>query len=198
MMIIGEVLVEEPVATARFRCDLSGCRGACCTLEGARGAPLLDEEKVLIERALPAVRKYLSPRSLDVIERRGAVEGFPGSYATACIGDRDCVFVMYEGDVAKCSIEHAFNRGETVWRKPVSCHLFPLRYSGASPGLLHYEQIPECAAGRSRGEVEGTALRDFAREALERRFGSEWVRKLDGRCSSTAAAPGAALERREG
>jgi hypothetical protein len=184
MLIIGEVLVEEAVATERFACDLARCRGACCTLEGARGAPLLDEEKAMVEQALPAVSKYLSGESLAAIRRKGPVEGYRGNYATTCIGERDCVFVMYDGDVAKCSIEHAFNRGEVSWRKPVSCHLFPLRYSGSAPGLLRYESIPECSAGRERGAEEGTGLREFVREALLRRFGAPWVDEMERKASA--------------
>lgn len=198
MMIIGEVLVDDAIAQTRFSCDLRKCRGACCTLEGARGAPLLDREKELVERVLPVVRKYLSPQSLSVIERKGAVEGYAGNFSTACIGDRDCVFVMYEGDVAKCSIEHAFNRGETGWRKPVSCHLFPLRYSGTAPGFLRYEEIPECAAGREKGKAEGTPLREFVREAMVRRFGGEWVAGLDEQCRAPSGAVGGAARPAEG
>jgi hypothetical protein len=178
MIIVSEILVEDAVETERFSCDLARCKGACCTLEGGRGAPLLDEEKVLVERAVPVLRKHLSARSLNEIAGRGAVDGARGSYATTCIDDRDCVFVVYEGDVAKCSIEAAFNRGEYPWRKPVSCHLFPLRYAANGAGLLRYEAIAECDPGREKGRADGTPLHAFLKEALVRRFGAEWYASL--------------------
>jgi hypothetical protein len=187
MMIIGEILVEDAVGTGQFSCDLKRCKGACCTLEGGRGAPLLDAEKELIERAVPVVRKYLSPRSLNEIAHRGAVDGPKGAYATTCIDDRDCVFVFYEGDVAKCSIEAAYNRGEYPWRKPVSCHLFPLRYSSGGSGLLRYEAIPECSPGREKGKADGTPLHGFLKDALVRRFGAAWYANLAERLSGEAA-----------
>jgi hypothetical protein len=193
MIIVNDILIEEAVGTERFGCDLAQCKGACCTLPGGRGAPLLDEEKGLVERALPVVRKHLSARSLNEIELRGAVDGVRGSYATTCIDDRDCVFVVYEGDVAKCSIEAAFLRGEYPWRKPVSCHLFPLRYSANGGGLLRYEAISECAPGRSKGKAEGIPLHEFLKDALIRRFGPEFYSMLSKRIAGMgvdAAEPG--------
>jgi hypothetical protein len=183
MVIIGEVLVEEEIATERFSCDIARCKGACCTIEGGRGAPLLDEEKALIERYLPVVRKHLSPRGITEIGRKGPTDGFPGNHATTCIDDRDCVFVIYDGDVAMCAIEHAFRKGEIPWRKPVSCHLFPLRYSGAAPGMLRYEPVPECSPGRRKGMAETTGLHDFLKEALIRRLGSDWYARFRGWCT---------------
>ena len=113
-----------------------------------------------------------------------------GAYATTCVENRDCVFVSYQGDVAKCSFELAFNNGEIPWRKPVSCHLFPLRYSGNGPGLLRYEAIPECSAGREKGKAGGTKLHEFVGDALVRRFGSEWYETLADRCAEPAATTG--------
>lgn len=181
MIIVDQILVDESVATERFSCDLAGCKGACCTLQGGRGAPLLDEEKALVEGAVPVVRKHLSRRSRSEIDRRGAVDGPAGSYATTCIDDRDCVFVVYDGDVAKCSIEAAWLRGEYPWRKPVSCHLFPLRYAATGRGLLRYESIAECAPGRSKGKAEQTPLHSFVKDALVRRFGAGWYERLSER-----------------
>lgn len=178
-MVIGEILVEDEVATAQFSCDLGRCRGACCTLEGGRGAPLLDEERGLVEAAVPVVLERLPARSIAEIGRRGAVDGVKGAYATTCVDDRDCVFVVYDGPVAKCAIEDAFNRGELPWRKPVSCHLFPLRFSRNGAGLLRYEAIPECAPGREKGRAGGIPVTSFLREALDRRFGTEWRGELD-------------------
>jgi hypothetical protein len=187
MMIIGKIPVEDAVVAEKFSCDLAKCKGACCTLEGGRGAPLLDEEKSLVERAIPVVLKHLPARSQNEIASRGAVDGVRGSYATTCIDDRDCVFVVYDGDVAKCSIEAAFNRGEYPWRKPVSCHLFPLRYAPNGAGLLRYESIAECAPGRAKGKTDGTPLHLFVKEALVRRFGAEWYERFGERASGGGA-----------
>jgi len=193
MFIVDEILVGEEVATQRFSCDLARCKGACCTLEGGRGAPLLDDEKDLIDRYLPLIGKRLDRRNLEAIRDRGAVDGYPGSYATSCIDDRDCVFVTREGGVAKCAIEKSYLEGEIPWRKPVSCHLFPLRYSEGSTPALRYEVIGECDAGRKRGAEEGTRLHQFMKESLVRRFGEPWYMKFEETCVERAASVNAGL-----
>jgi len=189
MFTIGEILVEEEIATERFSCDLARCKGACCTLEGGRGAPLLDEEKRFLEEVLPVVSKRLAPLNLQVIREQGALDGFPGSYATTCIGDRDCVFVIRESGVAKCAIEKSFIEGEISWRKPVSCHLFPLRLSEGSTPALRYEVIGECDPGRRRGAKEGEPLHEFVKDSLIRRFGAEWYAEFRDACEGRAALP---------
>lgn len=189
MVIIGDITVDDAVTTERFSCDLAKCKGACCTLEGGRGAPLLDDEKKLVERHAPATRKYLSPRHLAVLDRAGPVDGFPGWFATTCVDDRACVFVSYDGDIARCAFELAFRNGEIPWRKPVSCHLFPLRYSGGSAGVLRYEKIPECSAGREKGEADDTRLHDFLKDAITRRFGPDWHGLLGEECTAPAHRP---------
>jgi len=192
MFTIGEILVEEEIATERFSCDLARCKGACCTLEGGRGAPLLDEEKEMIERYLPVVARRLEPGNLEAIRLQGPVDGYHGSYATTCIDDRDCVFVIRESGVAKCAIEKSFLEGEIPWRKPVSCHLFPLRYSEGSTPALRYEVIGECDPGRRKGDREGTPLHEFVRESLVRRFGADWFAEFSKKCEerSSSVRPG--------
>ncbi len=174
MFIIGEAVIEEEVAHARFACDLQHCKGACCTLPGGRGAPLDDSELSEIHRAYPAARKFLSQKSLQVIEQYGAFEGGPGRYATTCVDDRDCVFVYYEQGVARCSLEKAYLDGETTWRKPLSCHLFPIRISPGNVETVRYEKISECAAGRTNGQKNDIPLFEYLKEPLIRKFGEEW------------------------
>jgi hypothetical protein len=183
MFIIRWAMIEESVALERFACDLPRCRGACCTLSGGRGAPLLDAEVGEIERAFPAARKYLSDVHSQVIAGQGMVEGSPGSYATVCVGNRACVFVVYEGDCARCALEMAYLEGKTAWRKPLSCHLFPIRVStlgGAE--RLRYEQVPECLPGRGLGSERGIPLHEFLKEALVRANGAKWYDEFLTEC----------------
>ena len=174
MFIIGEAVIDDIVGTALFCCDLKKCKGACCTLPGGRGAPLEDDEVVELQKAYPIARQYLSQRTVDAIEGQGIVEGSPGSYATTCIDNRDCVFVYYDADVAKCSLERAFEEGKTDWRKPISCHLFPIRTRTFGKEFVRYEQIGECEAGRKLGEEQQVRLHNFLKEPLTRQYGETW------------------------
>ena len=181
MVNLGKAMIEDAVMTERFACDLGRCKGACCTLPGGRGAPLDDSEVAELESAFPIVRKYLSDRNLAVIASQGMVEGSPGNYVTSCVDDKDCVFVLYEDGIARCSLEKAYLAGEISWRKPVSCHLFPIR---VSPGgsWVRYEQISECDPGVVRGRAEDVPLYDFLREPLTRKFGVAWYDEFRKEC----------------
>lgn len=184
MFIIGEAVIDDAVGTASFCCDLKKCKGACCTLPGGRGAPLEDDEVLELQKAYPAARDYLSRRSIETIEALGMVEGAPGSYTTTCIGSRDCVFVYYEEDVAKCSLERAYEDGKTDWPKPLSCHLFPIRIRPFGKDFLRYEQIDECQSGREHGTQKRVLLHNFLGKALVRKFGTQWYDHFLEYCKS--------------
>jgi len=187
MFIIGEAVIDDAAGTASFCCDLPACRGACCTLPGGRGAPLEDDEVLEIGKAYPAARQFLSEKSIRAIESGGLTEGGKGDFATPCLGGRECVFVYFEDGVARCSFERAYERGLTDWRKPLSCHLFPIRIRHYGKDFIRYEMIDECAPGRLKGESQGMPLRDFLREPLIRRYGQSWYSKFIEHCTRRAA-----------
>jgi hypothetical protein len=178
MFIIGEAVVDEAVLQASFCCDIVRCKGACCCIEGGRGAPLEDSEILEIKKAFPSVKQHLPERSLRVIEDVGLFEGTPGDYATPCVERRECVFASFENGVALCSFEKAYERGETRWRKPMSCHLFPIRIRKVETDTIQYEQIDECAPGRERGLLQSVRLHEFLREPLVRKYGEAWYTEL--------------------
>ena len=174
MFLIAETLIDPEISQARFCCDVAVCKGACCSLEGGRGAPLEENETVEIEAAFPFVRKYLSDDHLKTIEQSGMVEGPPGSRATVCVDQKACVFAFFEDGIARCSFERAYRDGEIKWRKPLSCHLFPIRVSRFGTSIVRYEKIDECEAGRIKGDAEGISLVDFLEDPLVRKFGKSW------------------------
>jgi hypothetical protein len=183
MFVIGETVVDDEVATASFCCNLSRCKGACCTFPGGRGAPLEDDEALEIAKAFPSAKQFLNASSLRSIESQGLTEGHPGDLATPCIEGRECVFVYFEDGVAKCSFERAFESGLTDWRKPLSCHLFPLRIAHFGKDFIRYEEIDECASGREQGVAKEISLHGFLEEALTRKYGHTWFEKLSQLCN---------------
>jgi len=187
MRIVGQVLIDPEITTARFSCDVSLCRGACCTLEGGRGAPITDSEAKEIERIFPVVSQYLPASHLDVIRKDGLHEGPPGARATTCVDNKACVFSYVDAGVNRCSFERAFLDGRSEWRKPLSCHLFPLRIRNVGADLLRYERIPECKPGRDRGERENVMMYEFLQDALTRSFGESWYQAFRSECDSVHA-----------
>jgi len=178
--------IEAALRVVQFACDLTVCKGACCTMKGAIGAPILEHEIAELERALPVASEYLSERALNVIEARGVWQRERDGMLTIPTIDRaDCVFVTYEGDVALCSIEKAYREGKlTGFQKPISCHLFPIRIypeKRADTWYVCYEEIDECKGGRQRGRRDKILLLDFLELPLARALGEDrlgQIRKL--------------------
>lgn len=188
MFQIENIMVDNAIATAKFCCDLDRCKGVCCCLEGGRGAPLDDHEIEQLERALPAVRKCLSERALSIINVRGLYEGRSGNYVVGCVEEKECIFVCYENGIANCALEKAYLNGETTWRKPISCHLFPIRiqkYGGEI--FMRYVQMEECSQAVARGERENIHLYKFLEDALTRAFGIEWYQQFQNQCHKESA-----------
>ncbi len=186
MIIVEDILIADDIPDAAFACRVDLCRGACCTLPGGTGAPLEPDECEQLDAIVPLVRKSLSRKSRRLLDERGAWEELdPGLFVTTCVDERDCVFVVYEGKVAKCAIQKAWQEGRIDWPKPISCHLFPIRVGRFAGGqVLNYEQIQACEPGRAYGQHTDTLLVDFLAEPLRRKYGEDWVRSFQSACSS--------------
>jgi hypothetical protein len=178
MISLDHLLLDEAVLTASFSCDLASCKGACCTLPGGSGAPLLDSEVEDLRASVEAAWPYLSERSRAQLKAEGPLEGFAGSYEVGVIDNKDCVFVRYEGDVATCAIERAWHNGESTFRKPLSCHLFPIRVAQFGGPYLHYEVFEECEPGRERGAKLRMPLIESLKDALVRAYGIELYERM--------------------
>jgi hypothetical protein len=186
MVLIDEILIDEELLTEKFCCNLEACKGACCTFPGEFGAPVLDEEKALIEAYYPYVKKYLSKKSIDYIEYNGLVEGRKGNLTTVCINKRDCVLVYYEGKIAFCALEKAFKSGEIPFRKPLSCHLFPIRVKNFGGKYLYYSVIDECKPAKTFGEKNNILLLDSLKDSIVRAYGEQWYSFLKSYIEQTA------------
>ena len=92
------------------------------------------------------------------------------------------MFVYYEEGIARCSLEKAYMNGETQWRKPLSCHLFPIRVAKNTATLLRYEKISECAGAKIKGRREDIPMYEFLKDPLVRKYGEEWYEKFRSEC----------------
>ncbi len=175
---IDEVMINDDVFTSPFACDLQNCKGACCTLKSDYGAPLTLEEIETIKNILPVVIKYLPEAHKEEITQNNFYANDGGDYFTQSVNRKDCVFVFYDGDVAKCSIEKAFFNKEVTFRKPISCHLFPIRISNFGGDVLRYEKFSECKSAVAKGKESEQTVFQFCEGALLRNYGSEWFQKV--------------------
>lgn len=182
MIIVGNAIVSEEIFEVHFVCDLSACRGICC-VEGSSGAPLEDDERERLREVFPVVKPYLRPEGIEAIERKGLFhQDEDGDLVTPLIGDHgECAYVLFDSDgTAKCGIERAYLNGKTSWRKPISCHLYPIRLTklGEYIGVNYHRWAicdPACVCG-SRLKVP---VYRFLREPLIRVFGENWYTDLE-------------------
>ena len=189
MFVVDDILVSDEVATAFFLCNIGACRGACC-VQGDSGAPLDPSELSTLDEVVPVTRKYLGRDALEIIDSSGPWEDRGnGKFATRCSDGGECVFVTYEGDVAKCAIQKAYEKGRTSFLKPMSCHLFPIRVENyGTYEVINYEWAAICDPARVGGRRSETYLTEFLREPLVRKYGQEWYEKLLESCSERRSA----------
>ena len=180
MLLHDDVLISFDVLQKEFVCNLSACKGACC-VEGDYGAPLLEEELPVMEALLPAVRPYLSDESNQHLDKAGFYEtDGENELATTCLPNGHCVFVIKEKGLFKCGIEKAHEKGEVDFKKPISCHLYPIRISEVGDyKALNYHKWSICSDACSLGKTLEVPIYLFLQEALERRFGQQWFSELE-------------------
>ena len=179
MLEIGRTIVSLDILEKKFLCDLLKCKGACC-VEGDSGAPLTPEEVQEIRAAYPEVEPYLPQSHRDEIKKTGfSVVDLDGDLVTPLINNRQCVYTYEEKRILKCGIEKAFLEGKIKFRKPVSCHLFPIRITEYKRfDAVNYQQIDICKPGRQCGKSENLPLYVFLKEPLIRKYGEEWYEQL--------------------
>jgi len=184
MIVIDNCLISDEVVEEQFVCDLNKCKGGCC-VDGDAGAPLQPEELEHLNEVYEAVLPYLSAESIDEIERKGRyVYDKEFGWVTPTLGGSICVYGITDvNGVVKCGIEQAYNEGKVQWKKPISCHLYPIRVAQSKDGqteYVNYEPREDiCKSGCSLGKKLKVPVYVFLREALIRRYGLEFYEALD-------------------
>ena len=78
-----------------------------------------------------------------------------------------------------CGIEQAWSEGKISFRKPLSCHLFPIRIKYYSDfRAVNYEELAICLPARVTGEREGIYVYEFLKEPFIRALGDNLYKDL--------------------
>ena len=184
MFLIQEILVSEQVIHEKFICNLKACKGACCW-EGDWGAPLEKEELTILDNIYNNVKPFLKPEAIERIEKVGLHEwnDVPNEFGTTLMEDGACVFMTYNAlGIATCGIEEAHRAGVTDFKKPISCHLYPIRVSKNETTdfeALNYDEWDICSAACALGEKEQVPVYQFLKEPIERKYGAAFYKELD-------------------
>jgi hypothetical protein len=180
MFQLGKTIVSEDILEKEFVCNLSACKGACC-VDGDAGAPLSQAETQILEDIYPKVKPFLRKEGIAAIEAQGTwTKGTDGDLETPLVNNKDCAYVIYDGKTALCGIEQAYNQGEVGWKKPVSCHLYPIRVKDFTEfAAVNYDKWEICNDACSLGMALEVPVYKFVKEALIRRFGEDWYLELE-------------------
>lgn len=180
MIMIKDIIVHPDVFKECFVCDLEQCKGICC-VEGDFGAPLEEGEVREIDKNLSAVKPYMTKAARKLLSKSGFYERDPDAdLVTQCLDGRDCVFAYPGKDgIYKCAIETAWEHGASSFRKPVSCHLYPIRVNK----IKHLEGVSYnrwniCKPACTLGNKLGVPLYVFLKEPLIRKYGEDWYKDL--------------------
>lgn len=180
MIHLGRTLISEDIIEKEFVCNISKCKGVCC-VEGESGAPLEENETLILDQIYDTVIPYMRPEGIEAIEKQGKhIIDLEGDYVTPLVNQAECAYVVFEENgTASCAIEKAYNDGKIDWKKPISCHLYPIRVTDYSEfSAVNYHRWPICNDACSLGKELQVPVYKFTKEALIRKFGEDWYNEL--------------------
>ena len=179
MIQIDNKLVSLDLFERKFVCNLGACKGACC-VHGDAGAPLDDKEREILDTEYENFKEVLSPQGRKAIEKEGKwAEDGDGDWVTPLNKGKECAYTVFDNGIATCGIELAWTKGMTKFRKPVSCHLYPIRVAKLGNHLaLNYHSWDICKPALVLGQKTGIPVYQFLKEPIIRAFGEEFYKEL--------------------
>ena len=178
---IRDKVVSTQIFEKKFVCDLAACKGACC-IEGDAGAPLTVEEVSILEDDLEAIKPYMREEGLKAIEEQGVCYmDQDNEPVTTLVNGAECAFVFFdEQGITKCSIEQANREGKTDFKKPISCHLYPIRVKEFDDfTALNFDKWDICSPACACGDELNVPVYKFLREPIIRAFGMPFFDELE-------------------
>lgn len=181
MILVGNAVLSDDIKENFFVCDLDKCKGACC-VEGDAGAPLEEDETLILDQIYPYVKGYLTKEGREAVENQGTwVIDRDGDKGTPTVGTNGaCAYAIKdERGILKCGLEQAYMDGKTTFKKPISCHLYPIRVTKYDEfDALNYDRWHICDAACVLGNQLGVPIYKFLKHALVRKYGETWYKEL--------------------
>ena len=179
MIQIGQAIVSLDIFEKTFVCNLAKCKGMCCVY-GESGAPLEDDEIAILQDNYPRIKPYMTEEGVKVVEEQGVfTTDFDDDKVTPLVGTEDCVYACSEKGIIYCAIEKAYLEGQISFRKPISCHLYPIRITRYPEfEAVNYHKWDVCSDALLLGKESGTPLYVFLKDPLIRKYGEDWYKQL--------------------
>ena len=184
MIAIENVLVSDLIAEEQFVCDLTKCKGGCCE-DGDAGAPLEVAELDELINHYDTIAEYMNEDGRKEILRQGKyLYDREFGWVTPTVNGKICAYGYKDQlGIVKCSIEQAYNDGKLDWKKPISCHLFPIRIKKSMDGKTDYANYEPrkdlCAAACKLGKKLKVPVYIFLKDAIIRKYGVEFYETLE-------------------
>ncbi|MGA0374268.1 MAG: DUF3109 family protein [Flavobacteriaceae bacterium] len=181
MFQIENSLVSEEIIYNDFVCNLNACKGACC-VEGDGGAPLEKDETELLEKHYGKISLFMSKKGKAAIEKQGKfIQVDKETFETPLVNNKECAYAVFGSNgTTQCAIENAHRAKSIDWKKPISCHLYPVRVKEYSDFYaVNYHRWHICEAGCQLGESLKIPVYQFVKDALIRKFGKRWYSELE-------------------
>ncbi len=182
MIAIDHVLLSDEIVEEEFVCDLNSCKGGCC-VDGDCGAPLTKEETTILAEIYPIVKPYIPNHFAAVIEAQGThVIDDEFGYVTPTVEGGSCAYAYNdEAGIVKCGIEKAWIDGKIEFKKPISCHLYPIRIKERPDfDLVNYAPRKKlCKPACKLGRQLKVPVYKFLKEPIIRKYGQEFYDTLD-------------------
>jgi hypothetical protein len=191
MIQIGDKIVSSELFETDFICHLDKCHGSCC-VQGDAGAPLENHEADIIEKEYEAIKEFISERGREAIEDEGkwVLDENDGEKVTPLIKGKECAYTVFENGIATCGIEKAWTAGKTSFRKPASCHLYPIRVSKFNTTtVLNYHHWGICEPARILGRTEKMPAFRFLKESIIRVYGEDFYCEMEKVYKELATGP---------
>lgn len=181
MIEIDDKVVHFDVFRKCFACDIAKCKGICC-VEGDSGAPLEKAEEDKLKEILPKIYSRLTEEAKAVIDEKGvSMLDIEGELTTSIIGKAGaCVFANKTDDgIIYCEIEKAWEEGLVDFRKPISCHLYPIRVKKYSSfEAVNYDVWNICKDAVKLGNEKNVKIFEYLKEPLIRKYGEECYKEM--------------------
>ena len=144
--------------------------------------PLEEEELSILDDIFEDVRPFLREEGVKAIEKEGKyTQDSDGDWVTTLRDGKECAYTVFdENGIAACGIEKAYNAGEVEFRKPISCHLYPIRTKQLSEyEAINYHKWPICEAACKCGSKLQMPIYRFCKDSIIRKYGEEFYEKME-------------------
>lgn len=184
MIVIDKILISDEIIEEQFVCDLNKCKGGCCE-DGDSGAPLATEELEEVKKAFEIVKPFLTVAGLKELERTGLYRyDREFGWVTPTVNGEICAYGFRDKKgIIKCAFEEAYNQKLISWKKPISCHLYPIRTKQSKYNdyqMMNYEPRETlCSPACELGKQLKVPVYQFLKESITRKFGPAFYTALE-------------------